>query len=352
MTSLVDRFLALGKESPERIRAIRALQAFALDDRRQQNQILAELEKSDGPAIAMAFLEVSLYARNLRGAERIARLLAAPFPSTEGSILRARGVGPSRPGPRPLEGGEERLSRRSPPFDPWTSLEYRALFSSLSFLPVSRPELSAIRDGLAALDPGAVPRVDNPAVFIDSHYDVHPLLRMYLMALVSARMGDVDRAEQYAGEIAQQKFPIGYRSLAADFSRSVRAQVDRVQRKPAEALETLEPLLAGRRTRWSHRSFRKRTNVSPEPSSFTSSVDIRSPRVVRSPRRVFRLRIRVPAPFPVAARRGPQSSGRFEEAVEELQGVHRSLEGLRSGASSDGRPCPAEARGGSVEARR
>jgi tetratricopeptide (TPR) repeat protein len=81
-------------------------------------------------------------------------------------------------------------------------------------------------------------------VFIDAHYDLHPLLRMYLMALVSARMGDVDRAEKYAGEIEQQRFPTGYKSLAADLASSVRAKIDRVHGKPADAIEKLEPLLA------------------------------------------------------------------------------------------------------------
>jgi serine/threonine protein kinase/tetratricopeptide (TPR) repeat protein len=243
MTSLVERFLALGKESPERIRAIRALQAFALDDRRQQDEILAELERSDGPALAMAFLEVSLYARNIRGAERIAQLLAAPFRPP-----RVRSYGHVALAHLALARGKWAEARNEleaiASFDPWTSLEYRALFSSLSFLPVSRAELSAIRDGLVGLDPAAVPRVDDPAVFIDAHYDLHPLLRMYLMALVSVRMGDVDRAEQYAEQIERQKFPTGYESLAADLARSVRAQIDRVQGKLAGAIEKLEPLLA------------------------------------------------------------------------------------------------------------
>jgi tetratricopeptide (TPR) repeat protein len=243
MTSLVERFLALGKESPERVRAIRALQAFALDDRRQQDQVLAELERSDGPALAMAFLEVTLYARNLRGAERIAQLLAAPSRPP-----RVRSYGHVALAHLALARGKWAEARNEleviVAWDPWTSLEYRALFSSLSFLPVSQAELSAIRDGLVSLDPTAVPRVDNPAVFIDAHYDLHLLLRMYLIALVSARMGEVDRAEQYAGEIAQQKFPTGYKSLAADFARSVRAQIDRVQGKPADALKKLEPILA------------------------------------------------------------------------------------------------------------
>jgi len=243
MSSLVERFLGLGKESPERARAIRALRAFALDDRQQQNQVLAELERSDGPALAMAFLEVSLYARDLRGAERIARLLTAPSRPP-----RVRSYGQVALAHLYLARGKWAEAKNAleaiASFDPWTSLEYRALFSSLSFLPVSRADLSAIRDGLVGLDPAAVPRVDNPAVFIDAHYDLHPLLRMYLMALVSARMGDVDRAEQYAGEIEQQKFPTGYKSLAADLARSVRAQIDRVQGKPADALKKLEPLLA------------------------------------------------------------------------------------------------------------
>ncbi|PYQ37157.1 MAG: hypothetical protein DMF55_01940, partial [Acidobacteria bacterium] len=70
-----------------------------------------------------------------------------------------------------------------------------------------------------------VPRVDDPAVFIDAHYDLHPLLRMYLLALVSARMGDFERATQYAGKIGQQRFPTGYEGLAADLARSVGAQI-------------------------------------------------------------------------------------------------------------------------------
>ena len=243
MTSLVERFLALGKESPERIRAIRGLQAFALDDRQKQDQVVAELERSDGPAVAMAFLEVSLYDRNLHGAERIAQLLTAlsrpPRVRSYGHVALAH-LALARG--KWAEARNELESIAS--FDPWTSLEYRALFSSLSFLAVSQSELSAIRDGLVNLDPAAVPRVDNPAVFIDSHYDLHLLLRMYLMALVSARMGDIDHAKQYSDEIGQQKFPAGYASLAADFARSVRAQIDRVQGKPVEALKELEPLLA------------------------------------------------------------------------------------------------------------
>ncbi len=243
MTSLVERFLALGKESPERVRAIRALEAFAIDDREKQSQVVAELDRSDGPAIAMAFLEVSLYARNLRGAERIAQLLVSPSRPS-----RDRSYGQVALAHLALARGKWADARKSleaiARWDPWTSLEYRALFSSLSFLPVSQAELSAIRDGLVNLDPAAVPRVENPAVFIDSHYDLHLLLRMYLMALVSARMGDVDHAKQYSEEIERQKFPTGYKTLAADFARSVRAQIDRVQGKPAEALKELEPLLA------------------------------------------------------------------------------------------------------------
>ncbi|HEY6066150.1 MAG TPA: hypothetical protein VIY96_08325, partial [Thermoanaerobaculia bacterium] len=243
MNSLVERFLALGKESPEHVRAIRALQAFSVDDRGKQDQLVTELDRSDGPAIAMAFLEVSLYARNLRGAERIARLLAEPSRPP-----RVRSYGQVALAYLAVARGKWADARKSleaiAPSDPWTSLEHRALFSSLPFLRVSRAELSAVRDGLVKLDPAAVPRVENPAVFIDAHYDLHLLLRMYLMALVSARMGDIDHAKEYSDEIEKQKFPAAYKTLAADFARSVRAQIDLVQKKPAEALKELEPILA------------------------------------------------------------------------------------------------------------
>ncbi len=242
MNALVDRFLTLGKESTDRTLAIRALQAFALKDSVRENQVLGELESSDGPALAMAFLEVSLYARDLRGAERVARLLVEPSrPPGVRSYGQIALAHLSLARGKWVEARKELEAIAS--FDPWASLEYRALFSCLSFLPVSRAQLSEIRDGLRGLDPKAAPRIDNPAVFIDSHYDVHPLLRMYLMALVSARMGDVERAQLYAGEIGRQEFPTGYKSLAADFARSVAAQIDRVQGRSADALKKLEPLL-------------------------------------------------------------------------------------------------------------
>jgi serine/threonine protein kinase len=243
MNALVQKFLGLGKESADHTLAIHALQAFANDDTGREREVLAELERSEAPAIAMAFLEVSLYARNLPGAERIARLLTAPSRPP-----RVRSWGHVALAHLSLARGKWKEARAGlesmAPLDPWASLEYRALFSSFSFLPVSRMELSAIRDGLTALDPGAAPRVNDPAVFIDAHYDLHPLLRMYLMGLVSARMADVPRAQSYAGEIERQQFPPGYKSLAADFAGSVRAQIDRVQNRPAEALKKLEPILA------------------------------------------------------------------------------------------------------------
>ena len=243
MDALVKRFLGLGKESADHTLATHALRAFAGGDTKEQTEVLARLERSEGPALAMAFVEVSLYARDFAGAERIARILIAP----------------SRP-PRVRAWGYVALAHLSltrgkwaetksellalAPIDPWASLEYRALFSSFSFLPVSRTELSAIRDGLLALDPKAAPRVSDPGVFVDAHDDLHPLLRMYLLGLVSARMADVEGARKYAGEIERQPFPPGYTSLATDFARSVGAQVDRAENRPADALKKLESILA------------------------------------------------------------------------------------------------------------
>jgi tetratricopeptide (TPR) repeat protein len=243
MNSLVERFLGLGKESVDRTLAIRALRAFALDDRSQEEQVLAELDRSEGAALAMAFLEVSLYARSFHGAERIAELLAAPSRPPN-----VRSYGHVALAHLYLTRGKWAKAKNEVEaigaLDPWASLEYRALFSSLPFLPVSRAQLSEIRDGLLGLDPAAAPRAEKPAVFIDAHYELHSLLRMYLIALVSARMRDVERARQYAGEIEKQEIPSGYKSLAADFSSSVGAQIDRVQNKPGEALKKLEPLLS------------------------------------------------------------------------------------------------------------
>jgi tetratricopeptide (TPR) repeat protein/predicted Ser/Thr protein kinase len=239
MNNVIGRFLSRSKESVDRNLEIRALRAFCLDDREQEEGVLADLERADAASLAMAFTDVSLYGRQLAGAERIARVMTASSRPPDVRSFGHVALAHFRLAAGQWAEAKQELDAASV-FDPWASAEYRALFVSLPFLPVPRAELAAVRDRLDGLVPASALRVANRAVFIDTHQDLHPLLRMYLLALVSSQMGDIQRAEAYAAQIEQQQFPVEYRALAADLALGVRAQLARTRGRPQEALAALE----------------------------------------------------------------------------------------------------------------
>src|SRR5688572_16819727 len=243
MRALIERFLRLGTESADRTLEVYALEAFSSEDGARQGRVLAQLEAAEGTAVAMSFLEVSLYTRNLAGSERIARLLVAPARPPQVRSFGHVALAHLHLARGRLAAAKSELAKLGA-FDPWASLEHRALFASLPFVPAKRAELAAIHDALADLDPGAAPVISDPQVFIDAHSDLHPLLRMYLLALTSVRMGELERATEYAAQIPQQTFPPAYASLAADLAASIGAQIDRTQGNPASALSKLEGILS------------------------------------------------------------------------------------------------------------
>ena len=60
-------------------------------------------------------------------------------------------------------------------------------------------------------------------------------------ALISkCRLGDIEGAARYAGQIDRLDLPAGLATVAADLAHSVRSQIDRQQGHTAAALETLE----------------------------------------------------------------------------------------------------------------
>jgi tetratricopeptide (TPR) repeat protein len=243
MNAFVQTFLSLGKESPARTLAIRALQAFGQGDAAGQERILQELDKAEGATLPIVFVDVSLYGGSLDGAERIARLLARPD-----RPARARAWGHLALAHLHVAHGRWSQAKTelgaASALDAWTSLEYRALLSCLPFLSVPRGELAGLREELLGLDPAVALRVGDPMVFIDAHHDLHPLLRMYLVALLSARMGDLAGAQRHAAEIERQEHPVGQAALAADLRRGVEAQIERGRGRPQEALDRLQGLLA------------------------------------------------------------------------------------------------------------
>jgi hypothetical protein len=119
---------------------------------------------------------------------------------------------------------------------PDSALIGRALAASLPFLRVPRPDVEAIRTEVERWTPGS--EVSSPLP-----ESIRPLtrhLRLYLLGLLSARMGATADALRHAGELERLSAPPQSSPLVRDLGRIIRADVAASAGRTAEALALLD----------------------------------------------------------------------------------------------------------------
>ena len=230
----------LFERSPDHFEApvTRAERAFALGDESAQLRSLQELATVGDALLTLSTVAVALVTEDPAKVARIARLLTQPQRRpgvwAGGHIMLAYLFGARgqwREALRELASAE--------PLDSVTTLEHRALLSSLPFLEVTAGELEHLRSRLMAWNPGNLPSTEGADGFF-WHQGMHPQLRAYLIGLLSARVGDDATAIRYADELETMDDPVGAGSIAFDLSVDIRAQVALLRGQPQAALERLE----------------------------------------------------------------------------------------------------------------
>ncbi|HEV2083443.1 MAG TPA: hypothetical protein VGR09_00050, partial [Gemmatimonadales bacterium] len=119
---------------------------------------------------------------------------------------------------------------------PDSALIGRALAASLPFLGLPKPALEAIRGEVERWTPGS--DVSSPLP-----QSIRPLtrqLRLYLLGLLSARLGADADALRYAGELELLPAPHESRALVRDLGRTIRADLAAARGRTAEALALLD----------------------------------------------------------------------------------------------------------------
>jgi tetratricopeptide (TPR) repeat protein len=120
------------------------------------------------------------------------------------------------------------------PLDSATALEHRAILSLWPLLQVPRSELVALRHSLERWK--ATPGPSNESFVTAEHAPAHPYLRLYLLGLLGARLGDHARALEYAAELERRAgasfAPVFVRGLG----RGVRVEVARARGRADQAL--------------------------------------------------------------------------------------------------------------------
>ena len=104
--------------------------------------------------------------------------------------------------------------------DAGAALEHHAFFALTRFLKPARSELTGLRDSLRRWDPSST-REEGDGL-IEVHRSAHPYFRLYLLGMLSARLGEPEAALGYAAELRSA----GVAAVLGDLVPEVQQTVD------------------------------------------------------------------------------------------------------------------------------
>ena len=241
LDSLAARFYQLSPAG-DRTLELRALQAYTTHDSSGVDSVMAGFGRAPDGILPIAVWSAAVFARNIPGAKRIARLMTEPARPrdvrAQGHILLAHlelAGGRLRAAWSELKAAGELGNSERPLADAW--------FRALTFVPQSRKELEAARSRLVQWDAGeAVTRSAQASAFYSAHNGVHQILKTYLLGLLDTRLGDMARAMLRAAALDSAGRTTGGPPLALELAQGLRARISTAQGQPDSALVELDAL--------------------------------------------------------------------------------------------------------------
>jgi hypothetical protein len=199
LDSLTERLLRLEPAS-EFAGDLRGQRAIVLGDSAGLERFVADLRSRPDPRAQRGAGLVTHTTMNLAVGRRLWSLIAAPSRSPGFRALAHVILAKIE-----LTNGRERAAKaeleRAMALDALSAFEHRVYYALIPYLDTPRRELLALRDSLARWPVGKVPAGGDGLA--DLHRSVHPYLRLYLLGLLSARVGDEGLARRYARMLEQ-----------------------------------------------------------------------------------------------------------------------------------------------------
>ena len=232
VATLVGRALESSPTADQAI-GLRVLRAFMIGDKAEQDEIIGQLARAPGLAIARAFADVALYVGDLDAARRLGDAVLPSARSPEfaalGNLMLAHlELADGNPG-RALD--RVHLAARH---EPGWALEVEGLFAALPIGGLGPTERADVEARLIAWDTsGARTGVAIPLVF---HDGLHEHLRLYLLGLLAARRNDQARTGEMAAALAELPVPVGAETIVEHLARTLDAEALRLQGRLAEAV--------------------------------------------------------------------------------------------------------------------
>lgn len=223
--------------SPDLGFSLRVLLAHLGDSRTERDAVIAELPSARAVAIANAFAEIALHARDLEGAVVFGRAALGVARTDEFRALCHFGLAH-------LLLALDQEGDAADEFDqvaairPVWATAARAQLLVLPGAVVSEDALAKARSEVLAL-PAAPSPLALPLI-LQAHEALFPHVRLYLLGLLAIRAGEVNAAVETAEEMAETEVPGGSVAPIQRFSRTLEAELLRCRGRVAEAVERLQ----------------------------------------------------------------------------------------------------------------
>ncbi|NIR46718.1 MAG: tetratricopeptide repeat protein [Gemmatimonadetes bacterium] len=237
LDSLVTRAAALQPES-ERMLELTALRAFTVGDSAERRSVVARARHASSQVVS-TMINAAFFADELAGMREIAGTLTEPNRSRSDRVAGHMYVAWTSSGlgqPAAAETELSMLERLLEPDDLPVDQLSLGMLSAWPHLAPSRDRLEEIRGELLGWDPGTGPR---PLSRADAVI-IAPHLRLFLLGIVSLRLGDDDTALEYVAGLEGMDTPTGSGSLIPDLASTLRALVARERGRIDAALSSIE----------------------------------------------------------------------------------------------------------------
>lgn len=184
---------------------------------------------------------VPLLTRDLAEGARLARLATTPGRAPDwragGHVLAAHAELARGRGEAALAELERAGSLR-----PRIAVEFLASFATLPFVRTPAERLMNIREQLRGWEGVRATAPLVPHLFVSLHEGAHEHLRLYLLGLLAAALGEIPEADRIAAELRGLAGAPHSESFGADLALAVEAEIARLAGEPARALSLLDEM--------------------------------------------------------------------------------------------------------------
>jgi len=213
------------------------VRAFAWGDTQEQERLSARIESGGERLLGLTAARIAANLRDFPGAERLARRLTTPEHPRDWQAVGQILLGQLALAQGRWADGFEILHDAAALEQHW-SRELLALFHVVPFVAIPESDLRALRQNLEDWNPVATS--PSPSFFFLAHAEIHRQIRLYLLGLLSVRMGNLADAEEWRRQLQRSGGGEETTNVAVALAQSLYGHMAFAADDPKRAIERFD----------------------------------------------------------------------------------------------------------------